>query len=283
MKKIKVITIGLLLVISMVGCGNKIVDRAIEQGNLFMSKKEYDKALASFQIAIDEGSKDESITKIVQIIETYNKSVTLFEQGNSEEAKNSIEEINQDYINYSIKDDIDNLKIEIEEKYSLTQEINEEFNQLEEFASAKNYDEAENIIKNLNEKELTEEQKNKILEFENKIQSGRNEQAKLETQTNKNKIISVLNKACQPLEALEKSISNGGTFSGHQGDFETIEKCGEELLELISKIEFSNLGGQDMYNDLKSHAMKMKDIYDYDVLELIGLNAELIYQIEENY
>lgn len=74
-EKIKLIAISLLVVISMVGCESSTAKKAVEQGKLLMTGKEYDKALALFKLAIDEGSKDEEI-------KFNNNSVYIGQAGN---------------------------------------------------------------------------------------------------------------------------------------------------------------------------------------------------------
>ncbi|MEG2985132.1 MAG: lysozyme inhibitor LprI family protein [Peptostreptococcaceae bacterium] len=175
MKKIKTIIVVSLLAISMVGCGNSTEKKAIEQGKLAMGSKEYNKALASFQLAVDEGSKDEEILKISEIIEKYNEANNIFKEGKIEEAKKIADEINEEYKNYAIKDDIETLKKSIEDKYKVAQEIKSEIDKLSTLVEEKKYDEANNVISSLEGKELTEEQINRVSEMKNKIKENKNE------------------------------------------------------------------------------------------------------------
>lgn len=172
MKKIKTIIVVSLIAISMVGCGNSTAKKAIEQGKLSMASKEYDKALASFQLATDEGSKDEEILKISEIIEKYSEANKIFKEGKTEEAKKIVDEINEEYKNYAIKDDIETLKKSIEDKDKVAQEIKSKISILSNLVEEKKYDEANNVISNLEGKELTEEQINEISEMKNKIKEN---------------------------------------------------------------------------------------------------------------
>ena len=115
MKKIKLTAMTLLLSIVLVGC-NSEEKKAIEQGKLEFENKNYDNALMHFKQAIDKGSKEEDIITMAEIIEIYNKSIKEMESNNLEEAKKIIDSINSDYINYSIKEDVDNLKEKIDTK-----------------------------------------------------------------------------------------------------------------------------------------------------------------------
>ena len=140
MKKIKLIFITLLLSISTVGCVNTTSNKAIEQGKLAMASKEYDKALGLFQLAIDEGNKDEDVLKMFKIINKYNEVKDSFNEGKVEEAKKLINEINVEYKNYAIKDDVDKLKKEINEKYKDSEKIKLEIGKLDTLFENKKYD-----------------------------------------------------------------------------------------------------------------------------------------------
>lgn len=171
MRKIKTLIIVSLLAISMVGCGNSTADKAIEQGKLAMASKEYDKALASFKLAIDEGSKDKSIKIMYSIIETYNNAYDKFEEDNIEEAKKIIDEINNEYVEYSIKDDVDSLKVKIDEKVKIQDEINDYIEQIKKLVKNKDYNDAKSLIEEVNKKELSEKNKEEIDELNNRIES----------------------------------------------------------------------------------------------------------------
>ncbi|WP_379970810.1 hypothetical protein [Ectobacillus sp. sgz5001026] len=60
MKKL-VVLLGIVLLF-ITGCSNDTFNKAVEQGKLAIASKEYDKALASFQLALDE-KKDDKDTK----------------------------------------------------------------------------------------------------------------------------------------------------------------------------------------------------------------------------
>ncbi|MFI3210468.1 MAG: hypothetical protein R3Y64_05395 [Peptostreptococcaceae bacterium] len=102
-----------LLSTLLVGCGSDIVRKSIEQGQLALANKEFDKALASFNLAIDNGSSDDEIIKLNQTIEDYLNIVKFYEKGEFEEAKKLLSELNDDYTEYSFRDEIDKLKEEL--------------------------------------------------------------------------------------------------------------------------------------------------------------------------
>ena len=114
MKK-KILIIGLLIMsLIMVGCGNSIVKKSIEQAKTAVENKEYDKALASLQLVFDEDKDNEEANKLYSIIDGYKKAKNLVDENKIIEAKEVFDEINSDYINYKISEDIDDLKGQID-------------------------------------------------------------------------------------------------------------------------------------------------------------------------
>ena len=105
----------IVLTLGLSGCGNSTATKAIEQGKLSLANLEYDKALGAFELAINEGIKDKEIKKLVKIIEGYNNSKSLIDEGKIEEAKSILDIIHEDYKSYAIKDDIDSLKKAVKE------------------------------------------------------------------------------------------------------------------------------------------------------------------------
>ena len=126
MKKIISTFLIVLILASLVGCGGSASNKAIDEGKLAFADKEYDKALAYFEIALDKYSKDEEVNTMVQIIENYKKSLDLYEKNEIEEAEKVISNINKDYSKYSIKKDVDNLKKLIDESNTPDEKLDEE-------------------------------------------------------------------------------------------------------------------------------------------------------------
>lgn len=116
MKKIKIAVVLILILVNFTGCTNSLADKAVEQGKLALANLEYDKALGSFELAIDEGSKDKEIKIMVDIIKEYKKSLNLFKKGETENSKRIISNINKDYSRYTIKEEIENLNESIDSK-----------------------------------------------------------------------------------------------------------------------------------------------------------------------
>lgn len=158
-----VLMIGLILV----GCGNSIVKKSIEQAKTLIESKEYDKAIASLQLALDEDKDNEEANTLYSIVDGYQKAKKLVDENKITEAKEIINGINSDYINYAIKEDIDNLKSQIDNYLKEVENIATLLNEAETMFNNKQYAECKNHIndKILASQYVTDEQKVKAEEL----------------------------------------------------------------------------------------------------------------------
>lgn len=144
-----------------VGCENSVVKKSIEQAKTAIESKAYDKALASLQLALDENKDNEEAKKLYSIVDGYQKVKKLVDENKVTEAKEIIDGINSDYINYSIKGDIDRLKSQIDNYFKEVANITALLNDAENMFNNKQYVECKNNIndKILTSQYLTDEQK----------------------------------------------------------------------------------------------------------------------------
>lgn len=168
-----VLMIGLILV----GCENSVVKKSIEQAKTSIESKEYDKALASLQLALDEDKDNEEANNIYSIVDGYQKAKKLVDENKIAEAKEIINGINSDYINYAIKDDIDNLKSQIDNYLKEVENIATLLNEAETMFNNKQYAECKNHIndKILDSQYVADEQKVRAEELIKKSDEAINE------------------------------------------------------------------------------------------------------------
>lgn len=78
----------LVIFISMffVGCSNGMYDKAMEQGKLQLADGEFDKALASIELALDEKPKDKEAKKMYEDLVAYNQVKDAMENAKWDEA-----------------------------------------------------------------------------------------------------------------------------------------------------------------------------------------------------
>lgn len=91
-KKFIVVLLILGLGLTALACEkkNELADQALDQGRLHWSSGEYEKALNSFKLALDEGYDGEDLVEIegkIDILEAYKKGRGLFLEGKLEEAR----------------------------------------------------------------------------------------------------------------------------------------------------------------------------------------------------
>lgn len=146
-----------------VGCGNSVVKKSIEQAKTAIESKEYDKALASLQLALDEDKDNEEANKLYSIVDGYQKAKRLADENKIIEAKEVINGINSDYINYAIKEDIDSLKSQIDNHLKEVENITTILSEAEKMFNNKQYAECKTHIndKILDSQYVTDEQKAK--------------------------------------------------------------------------------------------------------------------------
>lgn len=190
----KILLVGLILSITtlFIGCGNSIVKKSIEQAKTSIESKEYDKALLSLEMALDEDKENEEANKLYEIVNSYQNAKKAIDGNNIEEAKNILDLINEEYINYSIKDDIDNLKSEVDNHYKEIEKISTYLTEAEALFNDNKYGECKgylstNILGSQGEsiepnKYATEEQKQRALEIVDKCEKAIVEEEEKETQ-----------------------------------------------------------------------------------------------------
>ncbi|MDC0803183.1 hypothetical protein POG14_13380 [Clostridium paraputrificum] len=177
MKRKVSIMLLLMLTLILVGCGNSVVKKSIEQAKTSIESKEYDKALASLQLALDEDKENEEVNKLYSIVDGYQKAKKLVDENKIAEAKEIIDGINSAYINYVIKDDIDNLKSQINNYLKEVENITALLNEAENMLNNKQYAECKSHIndKILASQYVTDEQKVKADELVKKSYEAINE------------------------------------------------------------------------------------------------------------
>ena len=234
----KILIAGLILSITtlFIGCGNSIVEKTIEQAITAINNKEYDKALLSLEIALDEDKENEEATKLYKIVDSYQDANRAMENKNLEESKKALDSINDDYVNYSIKDDIDELKREIENHYKEIDNVNNHLEEAQKIFNDNKYgdckmyllsnilgSEGDNIEPN---KYATDEQNQKASDLVEKCELSIAEEARLAEEENRrreeaskkekiyskseiNSILSSLNKGSLYSNSSEDEYING--------------------------------------------------------------------------
>lgn len=133
MRKGLSLVLTVILILGLTGCGNSTKKQAVEQGDLALASRDYDGALASYEIALNEDIKDEEVREIYDIIKKYKRAEEYLEDDNIESAEKVLKEIGSKANKYPIGEDIDDLKDEIKDlKKSIAEEERNEQEKIEQ-------------------------------------------------------------------------------------------------------------------------------------------------------
>ena len=249
-----VIIIGITILF--MGCGNSIVKKSIEQAKTLIESKEYDKAILSLEMALDEDKENEEANKLYEIVDAYQKAKKSVHENNFEEAKKILNSINEEYINYSIKDDIDGLKNEVENYYKEIEKVNTNLAEAEKLFNENKYADCKvylstNILGSQGDgieenKYATEEQKQKSLELLDKCEKAiAEEEAKILEEQQKNEqakgtrdeYIQKLNMIEVGLNDLSYLYESGVTADLVEAEGETLKRWDDMLNEIYSLLK----------------------------------------------
>ena len=116
----------------LISCGNNEAKKSIEQAIVSMENEEYDEAAILLEVALNEDGENKEAVKLYNIINDYNKANEELKDSNIVKAKEILDEIDKDYTNYSIKNDINSLKEEVDLKFQKSNEVNEYLKEAEQ-------------------------------------------------------------------------------------------------------------------------------------------------------
>lgn len=133
--KNKLISIILVYALSfgLIGCGNDLVHKSIENAKVYMENKEYDKALIALELALDEDTENGQANKLYRILEKYIESKELVDNDKFNEAEEIINKLDYSlFTGLPIEEDINSLKEKIDKHNKEKVEISEEEKKQEE-------------------------------------------------------------------------------------------------------------------------------------------------------
>ena len=198
----KILIAGLILSITtlFIGCGNSIVEKTIEQAITAINNKEYDKALLSLEIALDEDKENEEATKLYKIVDSYQDANRAMENKNLEESKKALDSINDDYVDckmYLLSNILGSEGDNIEPNKYATDEQNQKASDLVEKCE----------LSIAEEERLAEEAR--LAEEENRRREEASKKEKIYSKSEINSILSSLNKGSLYSNSSEDEYING--------------------------------------------------------------------------
>lgn len=210
MKKKKIIALtvaGIIGVTALIGCKSGEIKRQLESGITALNNGQYDEAKEDFEEVIKEDANNVEAKKFIDVISNYENAKKEFEKNNFDKAKEYISKIPEEYTEYKIKDDIDNLKNEVNKKEKIVKEIDDKLKNIDNLIKGKKYIEAKNIANKLDVKDGLKEQKEKLDNLKKIINERLEEIRKKEAEEKlkKEREEAAKKKALEEKKALEQS------------------------------------------------------------------------------
>ncbi|MED0873785.1 hypothetical protein [Bacillus mobilis] len=154
--KLRVLGIICSCFILLAACGDKTADKAIEQGKLALANKEYDKALASFSLALDEKS-DEAKVLHTQTKKWMDAMKAKDEQKWDEANKLFGEVVETKGGISSLKEDAKKVKDELKSNKDTLDTYNNKLTQAQELINNTSLDEAKQLLRTVQQETATNE------------------------------------------------------------------------------------------------------------------------------
>lgn len=172
-KNIKVLTVGLLTIFvvgSFISCNSS--DKALEKGKELINERQYEKAVVSLELALDDNPKNKEAKELKDMIESYLEANKALENGNIRKAEVKAQAIgDKDKEFPSFKQCVDTLEKTIDEKAEYDKEVKNDMEKLETYLENKNYSEALLLAKSLDGRVMTKDQKDMFDKIKLKITS----------------------------------------------------------------------------------------------------------------
>lgn len=206
-KRQLIITIIIAIIILIVGGTTFFIyqgeskNKGIEKAKQLIEQRQYDKALASFELVLDEDSGNIEAREGKDMLDKYIEAEKNVKDCDFKKAEEEIKELPSSYTNYSsFKSDVDKLKEKIEEGLKANTSTANDINKLRTLIDNKKYDEAKKLVNKLNNEKLTEEQKNTVKDLNARLSA----EIKISSQSNEANNDSNSNKSQSNSTALSK-------------------------------------------------------------------------------
>ena len=179
MKKKHIIITLIVIIIIIAACiigfyvyRNSAINKQIEKADSLVNDSEYDKALAQYELILDNDSDNKKAKEAKEMLEEYLHAKKLYDEGKLDEAKESIEKINKSYESYNnFKDNIEGLREKINESLKTNKDIDSSISKARDLIENKKYEEAKKVLDKINSSDLKENQKQTIDDLKGRVDS----------------------------------------------------------------------------------------------------------------
>lgn len=175
----------MLAVLWLTGCGNELYDQSMEQGKLALAGGDFDKALASFELALEEKPDDTEVRALYSQLTAYQDVEEAIEQGHWDDAVQKGDDLlKEQKLEVRLQKSLNQLIQMAESAQKNEQAVSAKVETLQKLADEKKYEEAEELINSLKQDNQLEAAyanvSDQIDKIATDIQSGRQSEAEAE-------------------------------------------------------------------------------------------------------
>lgn len=150
---------------------NHNINVMIDKGIKYIDNKNYEKAVATFDLVLNEKSNDEKAIVLRNMINKYLDAKNLYDNNELDKANYTIGEI-KNYSNYKgFKDDVNLLKKNVSNSIKNSKSIDEKISKIRALIDEKKYSEAKKNIDNIEKEKLNANQKQQVSDLKGRVDS----------------------------------------------------------------------------------------------------------------
>lgn len=157
-----------ILSLNLIACSSS--NKALDKGKELINEGQYEKAVVSLELALDENPKNKEAKELKDMIENYLEASKALDEGKIRKAEVKIQNVGDKSNEFpNFKKCVDALNKNIDEKSEYDKDIKSDMEKLEKFIDNKNYSDAVLLTKSLDGRVRTKEQKEKLEQIKLKL------------------------------------------------------------------------------------------------------------------
>lgn len=157
------ILVVLITILSLNLIAGSSSNKALDKGKELINEGQYEKAVVSLELALDENPKNKEAKELKDMIENYLEASKALDEGKIRKAEVKIQNVGEKSNEFpNFKKCVDALNKNIDEKSEYDKDIKSDMEKLEKFIDNKNYSDAVLLTKSLDGRVRTKEQKEKL-------------------------------------------------------------------------------------------------------------------------
>lgn len=164
------ILVVLITILSLNLIARSSSNKALDKGKELINEGQYEKAVVSLELALDENPKNKEAKELKDMIENYLEASKALDEGKIRKAEVKIQNVGEKSNEFpNFKKCVDALNKNIDEKSEYDKDIKSDMEKLEKFIDNKNYSDAVLLTKSLDGRVRTKEQKEKLEQIKLKL------------------------------------------------------------------------------------------------------------------